>query len=320
MAASRSIALGLGIQSRLAETWFTESDILGHAGRYEDAVSPGIRAAELGPLPTGWPASRARSASSSRHASLFALGRWREAAARLEDSFRAVRDTTALAVIEGAVAQIAVVSGRPGDATRHLARQRATVEASILPPLIATHAIPRAELAIWSGDPCAARDAVAAALSRLSAGSPTLIGHFGPVVAFGVRAEADLARAARARAAGDEIASAIARARDLLGPIRALAEETRRLRPVLAASGRRLAGDVRGRTSPGRRRRRPGCLGGGRRPLAPASDAVRAGLCADASGAGRAGVPGALGRAPPTQSARPPRDRVDAPGRRRCFR
>ena len=233
VAESRSIAEELGIQSRVAESWFFESHILGHAGRYEEAIAPALRAAELAAA-HGMAGFQGAIAQFFAARSLFALGRWREAATQLELSFRAVRDNMALTVIEGGLARIAVVSGHPADAARHLARQQAAADAYIWPLGVSTYAISRAELAIWSGDPAAARDAVGAALPRLSAGRPPRIGHFGPVVALGVRAQADLARAARARAAGDEIAGAVARARDLLGPIRALAEETGRLRPALA--------------------------------------------------------------------------------------
>ena len=217
VAASRSVSMELGIQSRIAESWFAECDILGHAGRYEEAIGAGIRAAQLSAAHgMAWRQGAISQFFAAR--SMFALGRWREAAAQLDLAFRAVRDNMALTVIEGGLARIAVVSGHPADAARHLARQQAAADAYIWPLGVSTYAISRAELAIWSGDPAAARDAVGAALPRLSAGRPPRIGHFGPVVALGVRAQADLARAARARAAGDEIAGAVARARDLLGP------------------------------------------------------------------------------------------------------
>ena len=55
-----------------------------------------------------------------------------------------------------------------------------------------------------------AREAVAAALPSLGAGAPPRIGYLGPIVALGIRAEADLARAARSQGIDAEFNAAVA--------------------------------------------------------------------------------------------------------------
>jgi class 3 adenylate cyclase/tetratricopeptide (TPR) repeat protein len=126
-------------------------------------------------------------------AALYRLGRWTEAEMAFREALTLEpQGEPALNAMRG-LGRLEVGQGRFDEATRHLRSAAADLRIDSLPDLAAA----RAELAIWLGHPQEARVIVAEALTRLAPTSESV--RLGPLVALGLRAEADLAELARVR-------------------------------------------------------------------------------------------------------------------------
>ena len=121
---------------------------------------------------------------------LFRLGRWDEAAARLEEAARMELSRTARALRRATAGQLHVARGELEAARRELEFTDEELPAEFLAPIAAA----RAALALAEGDPAAAAGHVAGALGGVE--DPF---YTSPLYALGVRAEAQLAEHERAR-------------------------------------------------------------------------------------------------------------------------
>ena len=166
---------------------------------------------------------------------LYRLGDWPGARALLERA--AARRLTGVAQIatEERLAMVDVGQGRFDDAQARLDAIRPMlgriVEAQFITPLSEADA----ELAMWETRPEAARAAIAEAIERLPMGRTSYISRICPVLALGVRAEADLATLARARGDADEATHARRVAEGYAHALRGLHESARATRPQFEA-------------------------------------------------------------------------------------
>ena len=142
---------------------------------------------------------------------LFRLGRWDEAAARLEEAARMELSRTARALRRATAGQLHVARGELEAARRELEFTDDELPAEFLAPIAAA----RAALALADGDPAAAAGHVAGALGGVE--DPF---YTSPLYSLGVRAEAELAEHERARRRTPDPS----RARALLQALDALAE------------------------------------------------------------------------------------------------
>ena len=167
---------------------------------------------------------------------LTALGRWDEA----DDAIRgAQRFGRSLADhwVERQVALLEALRGDFESAAERLARQ---------PPHLLAHdaavvAAP-AELALWSGDPMAARDGLRRAIAARAGEKPSGVRGAGAALALALRAEADVAASARARRAEADVEEARGLGAGYLAQMRAIVDEVRAGRPYyLPMAGASLA-------------------------------------------------------------------------------
>ncbi len=204
-----------------ALTWLAYS--LNDAGRYPEAVSAGLEAATYA-SDHGLGARWARNALGMVSLALMNLGRWDEAT---EASVRAQRYElfrVAELEVEGMLLVLEAVRGQFDEANQRAAR------VSLLAARHTTGTVPTAlaELALWRGDPLAARAAVASIDAH--GGFPAR--YLGRAFSLGIRAEADLAALARARQDDAELAESRARGAALLARVRAAFEDVVAFVPI----------------------------------------------------------------------------------------
>jgi DNA-binding CsgD family transcriptional regulator/tetratricopeptide (TPR) repeat protein len=129
---------------------------------------------------------------------LYRLGSWERARAMLERGWRHAMSGVPRIMMEERLAMVDAGQGRHDEAGRRLASVRPllgrVVEAQLLGPL----AEAAAEMALSGGDPAAARTEIANVFGRV-APTPGYISRLGPLLALGVRTEADLSEVARAQ-------------------------------------------------------------------------------------------------------------------------
>jgi DNA-binding CsgD family transcriptional regulator/tetratricopeptide (TPR) repeat protein len=135
-------------------------------------------------------------------------GRWDEARADLDRARLQPAGGAGEIVLGIRAAQLQVGRGEFEEATRQLDVLRRQLEGAADMQWIAPATAAQAELAIWTGDPGAALQAVADGLKRVHLSSGANISRIGPMLAFGVRAAADIAsRGGRRRSASDQNAA-----------------------------------------------------------------------------------------------------------------
>ena len=226
--AARAMATDLGLPGRTAETWHWHTAVLLESARFEEAVAVGLEGAAyherhsaVGKFDPSFTAD-----------ALFALGRWDDAARSIGPEQRRRASAGNAPFLELRQALLDVARGDFIGASRRLGHQRMRADQTLFPRVLGPYVAAHAELALWKGDPIAARDVVLAGLPRIEATREAWIGHLGPVYALGIRAEADLATRARVRQDGAALREAHEVAVGLLDRIRGLAEEIAAQRPV----------------------------------------------------------------------------------------
>ncbi len=162
-------------------------------------------------------------------------GRWREAAALIDQARRFEVPGTSEIFIQERLALLDVAQGRHADAAQRLALLRHRTGRSVEAQWIAPAAEAEAELALWDGRPLEARDVIGAALGRLDVHAPGYVSRTGPLFALGVRAEADAAELARARRVDGDVRESKAIAERYLGTMRAIRDVIVRGMPNFAS-------------------------------------------------------------------------------------
>jgi DNA-binding CsgD family transcriptional regulator/tetratricopeptide (TPR) repeat protein len=161
---------------------------------------------------------------------LFRLGRWDEGDRRAREAFDANPAGTAAMDLHLARAKISMGQGDFMTAAADLEAVKALSARAIDPRFVVPVVTLEAGLAIWEDRLDDARDAVAAALARLTTSRE--VWFAAPLVWHGLRAEANRAEAARVRRGSDEIEHARATATDLMRHLRQVND---RLDPSAAA-------------------------------------------------------------------------------------
>ena len=155
---------------------------------------------------------------------LLRLGRWDEADAALAIAIdAAISGVTAGAALAGR-ALLDALRGRFDESTSAMDEAERSQANALGSMWTGPLAITRAELALWSGRPDDARDAILAMLDRVEPADEDAF-YLTPVLAVGARAAADIAVSARAtgdaqaeREAGAFAATLVQRARHLVRP------------------------------------------------------------------------------------------------------
>ena len=207
-----------------ALTWLGYS--FWEAGRLDETITAALEceayASEHG---LGSSAAATYNALGTMAWTLIGLGRWDEAADALARALRHELSALSELELEAMHLQLEARRGqfeaaqRRASRVRFLARLQATWRA----------ATALAELALWRDEPLAARAAVFDTLVA-APGLPTRSAS--PMLAAGMRAEADLARLARARQDDADVTISSARGADLLARMRALAADAATFVPI----------------------------------------------------------------------------------------
>ena len=159
---------------------------------------------------------------------MYRLGRWDRAAEMLQRAWRHAATGVNEIMVEERLAMLDVGQGRHEAAAGRLAATRPLIKRVVEAQFVSPLAEAAAELALWRGDPGGARSEIAAVFERLAA-VPAYISRLGPLLALGVRAEADASQMARARGDREALTAARAIARQYL--------ETMQQMRVAAAAG-----------------------------------------------------------------------------------
>ena len=172
----------------------------------------------------------------------FALGHWVEAGQLVEQAGRLHPHELAAIDLHLARARLLVAQGRD-EAGHTISALREMLCATIDPQYNAPVRVTEAELALWSGDAEAARNAVAAGLDHLKGTDDAWFA--GPLLSLGARAEADRAQHARDRhdlasaaAAGANAARLCERALAVRDARADVAAEDRRTHRIVRGGGR----------------------------------------------------------------------------------
>lgn len=227
------IATELASVDDIGRAYANLTDALNIAGRYEEAVTISLEAfakAERDGLGQFYGVHALCEAASA----LYRLGRWTEADRILERAQRYEPGGATAIYFHERMATLEVGRGQLVAASARLTVVRRLCEHVLDPQWIAPLTALLAELAIWQGRPVDARLAVGEALGRLRTSLESWIGYVGPIYAFGVRAEADIAVLARARRSEEEVRAAQARGGEYLAQVAALGAEIESARPAFA--------------------------------------------------------------------------------------
>ena len=197
-------------------------DVLENSGRLDEAGDEAVATfayAEAHGLARGTGAT----ALAEGALALYRLGRWDRAGELLQRAWRQgptgatqIMVEERLALLDTGQGRFEVAEGRLGIARPLVGR---VVEAQFLAPLVEA----AAELALWRGDPVAARAEISAAFERLDP-RPAYVTRIGPLFALGLRAEADAAERARASQDDRSLVTSRTLARRYLETLRGLWE------------------------------------------------------------------------------------------------
>jgi DNA-binding CsgD family transcriptional regulator/tetratricopeptide (TPR) repeat protein len=238
LGASREIAIRLGSPEEVGRADGNLIDLLLYvAGRFDEAVR--LASESFTFLQESYAASSYGVMVLCEGAeALIRLGRWGEADALLGRTQGYVASGVPEIVLNERLGLLEVGRGQHDDAAERVALVRRLIGGSTDPqwnwPLVELSA----ELALWQRRPTDAHDEIAQALGRLTAALDAgNVSRFGPVIALGVRAEADQAELVRGRpgARSGEIQQVTS---DYLALMREVEAENRRRRSSVV----RLAG------------------------------------------------------------------------------
>ncbi|MFL5673867.1 MAG: AAA family ATPase, partial [Chloroflexota bacterium] len=193
---SLAIALRLGSVDDAARVHVNVIDALSHSGLLREA---GERAEVSYAFATAHGLAHLAAMSLAEGAlALYRLGEWDRSEEMLERARRHGIAGVPTIMAEERLAMLDVGRGRNETAAGRIAAlrpmTRRVVEAQFITPL----AEAAAELALWQRRPLDARDEVGDACRRLPA-EPAYLSRLGPLIALGLRAEADISETARAQ-------------------------------------------------------------------------------------------------------------------------
>ncbi len=173
---------------------------------------------------------------------LLRLGRWEEAARRLEAAERMDLGVTAAAMQATSAGHLHALRGEHDPAREHLGRALALIGEELPAEFFIPARSAWAALALAESDPGAARAHVEAALAAGGTHDPL---YAPALLAIGVRAEADVAERARALRRPEEVEEAAARADALLADMERVMEAPDAIAHLRLARAERarLAGD-----------------------------------------------------------------------------
>ena len=225
---ARDLALDLGDVHLIGLSLTVTVGGLIMVGRYEEAAAAGFTAdafarehglaARFGVVDLAYGAE-----------ALILVGRWNEAAEALAQAQRYYPSLAELAV-EEVLLLLEACRGQ-----FDLARRRATRLRTVPTfPMGSRRAPGLAELALWAGDPLAARMAIREGIALLDPHPEVLVLELGWTCALGIRAEADLASLARSRRSQSELHEAREIGAALLARMRSQAAEVASRRPYFA--------------------------------------------------------------------------------------
>ena len=212
--------------------WLTGS--LNRQSRYEEAVTAGLEA-EAFAVRHGLAARWGTLAVEYMADALISLGRWPEAADALERALRYGPGDVVELELQDALLDLDTLRGHFDAAERRVPHVRVLAQRFFTP----FTAVVLAELALWQGDPLAARAAVREGLAGFEAHPQTVARDLSWMFAAGVRAEADIAALARAEGSEAGLREAQEIGAQLLGRMRSIVEDVARRRtyflPMAAA-------------------------------------------------------------------------------------
>ena len=202
---ARTLAEEISDPEELIRVYINLPEILDRMGRLQEAVEvsrEGVAMARREGIPAGLP-----SLISELVVRLIRVGRWSEADEILPEALAAT-EGWGVGVSSTLVADalLRALRGDAAGAEEALEKADRALRQAVGSMWTAPVTVARAEWALWSGQPERAREAVGTELARLEPTDELAPQYLAPVVAVGVRAEADLA--ARARATGDGAAEA----------------------------------------------------------------------------------------------------------------
>jgi DNA-binding CsgD family transcriptional regulator len=172
-------------------------DVLSHSGRLADAGEE-ANAAYATARDSGLGSAVGVMDLAEGGMAFYRLGRWDRASEMFQLAWHQAASGVPRIMVGQRLALLDVGQGRHEVAASRLARARPLIERAVEAQLIAPLAEAAAELALWQEDGLRARAEVAAACERV-VGGPAYISRLGPILALGVRAEADVAEQARAQ-------------------------------------------------------------------------------------------------------------------------
>ena len=202
---ARTLAEEISDPEELIRVYINLPEILDRMGRLQEAVEvsrEGMAMARREGIPAGLP-----SLISELVVRLIRVGRWSEADEILPEALAAT-EGWGVGVSSTLVADalLRALRGDAAGAEEALEKADRALRQAVGSMWTAPVTVARAEWALWGGQPERAREAVGTELARLEPTDELAPQYLAPVVAVGVRAEADLA--ARARATGDGAAEA----------------------------------------------------------------------------------------------------------------
>jgi DNA-binding CsgD family transcriptional regulator/tetratricopeptide (TPR) repeat protein len=221
---SLSIADAEGLEDDAARAYTNLADVLVVCGRWADAVTMGLRAAEYA-NDHGLGSLHGLTGLGDAVGAMYRSGRWDEAASTLQRAQQLETGGIAEIDLHIRVGMLEVSRGEHAQAHRRLelvgGLSGQLVDLQFLVPLTEV----TAELAIWEGRTKDAVTAVAEGLARVAPPKGANISRFGPLYALGLRAAADDAALARQLRDPDGVDAARVRGRSLLEIVRRVGDE-----------------------------------------------------------------------------------------------
>ncbi len=213
-----------GPDEDLVEAYNNLSFMLSRADRYSEAAAIGLEGIGVADRAGLARLEGSRLRSTTAYA-LVRLGRWDEAERLLTEGLALDPTSDATLSLHRDRGRIAASQGRFEAASIDLAEATKVAVRSHRADSLLALAAALAESALWQGDHQAARIAVADGLNRAAATEEALL--LAPLLALGVRAEADRAEHARAARLDLELAAARRAGPDMVGRLEILLDEMR---------------------------------------------------------------------------------------------
>jgi DNA-binding NarL/FixJ family response regulator len=230
LAESRQIAVRLGLVDDIARAHGNLVDVLAYTAQFAEAAEAAIDSFAYADS-HGLAQSMGVTDLAEGALALFRLGRWPQAMELFVQARRYELAGVQEILVEERSALLDVALGNFPEAALRIERARPLIERAVEAQLIAPLAEAAAELALWQARRLDARQEIAAVFERLDFANAGYVSRLGPLVALGMRAEADISSLARARRNEQEVAASGALARELLGAIEGVRDETLARRP-----------------------------------------------------------------------------------------